>query len=74
MDGLCKNKTSLKSNRCSQCRKKSHVLLKCSCEKTFCMMCRHADLHSCGIDYREQAKQKLIQENPVVVAEKVLKI
>lgn len=73
MVGSCESAVSL-SKRCSKCKKKSHILVNCSCTKSFCMSCRFPEDHECNVDYKEQGKSKLLKENPVIVAEKVLKI
>jgi hypothetical protein len=48
--------------------------MNCGCEKTFCMKCRLPETHMCTVDYKEKGKDKLVKENPIVVAEKVIKI
>lgn len=73
MSGLSTNVTSL-NGKCSQCKKKSYMTVYCSCEKTFCMNCRLPETHMCKVNYKEKGKDKLVKENPVVVAEKVIKI
>lgn len=60
--------------KCTSCKKKSHVLVTCSCNHKYCMTCRLPEVHQCNFNFKEQGKTKLIKDNPVVVAEKLLKI
>jgi len=41
---------------------------------TVCITCRHPDNHKCTFDFQEEAKQKIIKENPVISGEKLERI
>jgi len=64
----------ISSGRCFKCKKKKLILMDCSCAYQFCIECRFPEVHMCSVDYIEKTKEKLLKENPIVVAEKVLKI
>lgn len=64
-----------KKNRCHQCSKKVGLLgFECSCKKTFCKNCRHAEQHQCSFDYAKAGKALLEKNNPLVIGEKLEKI
>ena len=75
---LCKNndkKKKKKKNKCSICRKKLGLMpFKCNCGKIFCAMHRYAEEHNCNFDYKTRGREKLLKDNPKVVAEKIIKI
>lgn len=73
MNGSTENDKSL-SQRCSCCKKKKIIMVTCSCKKSYCLECRLPEVHSCKYDYVEKGKLKLLKDNPIVVAEKVIKI
>ena len=55
-------------SRCSHCKKKTHLDLKCKCEKMFCSACLLPEVHACSADVK--TKVELVK----VEAPKVLKI
>ncbi len=63
-------------SRCIVCKKKLKLIQeikgKCKCEKVYCS--EHALQHACTFDYKTIQKQKLIQENPLIIADKVTHI
>lgn len=62
--------------RCFQCNKKLGVIMvmKCHCQKVFCAQHRYAEAHNCSYDFKQEGKQILARENPLVVAQKLPKI
>jgi hypothetical protein len=63
------------ANRCVTCRRKVGLTgFLCRCGGTFCGPHRYADAHSCGFDYKAQAREMIAKQNPVVVAPKLDKI
>ncbi|KAF0043665.1 hypothetical protein F2P81_005002 [Scophthalmus maximus] len=68
-------KPKAKKSRCFTCRKKLGLTgFQCRCGNAFCSMHRYSDTHNCTFDYRANAAEKLREENPIVVAEKIQKI
>eukprot|EP01120_Amphizonella_sp_Union-15-10_P000139 TRINITY_DN10172_c0_g1_i1.p1 TRINITY_DN10172_c0_g1~~TRINITY_DN10172_c0_g1_i1.p1 ORF type:complete len:151 (+),score=15.09 TRINITY_DN10172_c0_g1_i1:219-671(+) len=47
---------------------------RCRCEKIFCDKHRYPDYHMCTFDYKTFDRQKLAQDNPTIVADKIYKI
>ncbi|XP_034230375.1 uncharacterized protein LOC117639087 isoform X2 [Thrips palmi] len=71
------SKLPKKSNhRCCQCRKKLTISNKymCRCQKLFCSTHRYSEAHNCNYDYKEEGRKVLLQENPQVMAEKIVKM
>jgi hypothetical protein len=61
--------------RCMSCNKKVRLLgFACRCGGTFCSMHRYADGHPCSFDYKKADREKIAQQNPLVVASKLDKI
>mmetsp|Transcript_114 Transcript_114/g.338 ORF Transcript_114/g.338 Transcript_114/m.338 type:complete len:129 (+) Transcript_114:382-768(+) len=64
-----------KANRCFECNRKLGVMgFKCRCESSFCNRHRLPESHGCNFDHREFGRQQLREANPLVRAEKVIKI
>uniref|UniRef100_A0A6C0ETZ6 AN1-type domain-containing protein n=1 Tax=viral metagenome TaxID=1070528 RepID=A0A6C0ETZ6_9ZZZZ len=59
---------------CQNCRRKTIMTITCKCNMTVCITCRHPDNHKCTFDFQEEAKQKIIKENPVISGEKLERI
>lgn len=61
------------SFQCEECSKKLKFInaFTCRCEKSFCAKHRFHDQHSCSYDFKLEAKSKLAQQNPKVVARKL---
>ena len=62
----------MKQERCKICKKKTGLVpFKCKCDDKahFCALHRHN--HQCTYDYHKDFKEKLIKENPTIVAKKV---
>ena len=53
---------------CPMCKKKSHILLKCKCENSYCTSCLQSEKHYCTYNYKkdtiklEKIKGKLIEQ------------
>ncbi|KAM0831641.1 hypothetical protein ACQ4PT_065400 [Festuca glaucescens] len=61
--------------RCMSCKKKVRLLgFACRCGGTFCSLHRYADGHACSFDYKKADREKIAQQNPLVVASKIDKI
>lgn len=76
---LIKN-TKMQKNKkkCMYVSSKKHkigvMLYDCLCGKKFCSLHRLPHQHECEFDYKEHSKIKLKENNPKVVAEKVITI
>ena len=62
------------SIKCYHCKKKSHILMECSCTQKFCLKCRHPEDHICSFNFKEKGIAELVKNNPIIVGEKVVKI
>ena len=64
-----------KKIRCVECKKSVGLQgFKCKCERVFCNKHRMPEEHSCSYDFKQDHKEKLIKENPIIVPDKLLKI
>lgn len=64
-------KKKKKKNRCKVCRKNVGLLgFTCRCEGLYCPMHRHAEEHDSPFDYKTMGRDKLIEDNPMVKADK----
>ena len=66
-----------KRKRCPICnaRLKAHeVAFTCKCNHTFCSKHRLAEDHGCTFDHKTLYAEKIIAENPRVIAPKVIAI
>ncbi|CAM6064680.1 unnamed protein product [Sphagnum tenellum] len=62
-------------NRCGSCRKRVGLTsFKCRCGITFCAFHRYSDKHCCTYDYKAAGQEAIAKANPLVVAEKIVKI
>ncbi|KAJ3301456.1 switch-activating protein Sap1 [Kappamyces sp. JEL0829] len=61
---------------CLQCNKKlgPAQVFTCKCEQHFCSVHRYSDRHDCKYDYKAAAKPSLVQNNPLVKKEKLLRL
>ncbi|KAI4293039.1 AN1-type zinc finger protein 5/6 [Pancytospora philotis] len=59
--------------KCSFCDKKLKFTsaFMCRCENFYCNRHRFFDQHNCTFDYKTEARNKLKQDNPKVVARKL---
>lgn len=61
---------------CYECKKKLKLIFtikgKCRCNNTFCP--EHLITHSCSFDYKSLQRQKINQENPQIICDKLNKI
>ncbi|XP_039051507.1 zinc finger A20 and AN1 domain-containing stress-associated protein 6-like [Hibiscus syriacus] len=62
-------------NRCMVCRKRVGLTgFKCKCGITFCGSHRYPENHGCTFDFKKAGREKIARANPVVKAEKLVKI
>jgi len=59
------------AERCDYCKRKSYMVLKCKCEKLYCIIHRNAEDHQCGFDYKKEGKDFLEKQNPVIKTAKL---
>jgi len=67
-------KQSSLTNTCQQCKKKSIILVNCSCSDKFCITCRMPEAHNCSFDFLKQSREQLMKDNPQVIGTKIEKI
>ncbi len=61
-----------KKNRCAKCNKKLGLIpFNCKCGNLFCSKCRYPESHECTFDFRADAKEKILKENPVIKCNKI---
>ena len=62
--------------RCAQCNCKINITnsIQCKCDKIFCMKHRFFSDHGCTFDYKTEERKKLAENNPQIVADKLIKI
>lgn len=61
--------------RCFECSKKTGLLgFDCRCGKLLCAQHRLPSEHACSVDYRAEERQRLKDNNAVVVASKIDKL
>jgi len=58
-------------SRCSNCNKKSHILIECKCGKKVCLKCKVPEDHSCTFDFQLSAKYRLAIINQKIEAKKL---
>lgn len=62
-------------NRCKGCKKKVGLTgFRCRCGNLFCPEHRYSDRHDCSYDYKAAGKAAIGKENPVVKADKIVRI
>lgn len=61
---------------CQVCRRKLSIMtmFDCECGKILCSTHRYPFTHVCSVDKKEKNKDKIKEENQVVVNDKLLKI
>ena len=61
---------------CQVCRKKLTVMsmFDCICGKILCSKHRYPFEHSCTVDKREKNKERIKEENQVVINDKLIKL
>lgn len=62
------------SRGCQSCRKKTIMKITCKCQLVVCFNCRYPDKHNCTFDYKEEGRNLLEKNNPVVISEKLEKV
>ena len=61
-----------KKKRCFKCNKKLGLIpFDCKCGNFFCSKCRHPESHECTYDFRAQAKEQILKQNPVIKFNKI---
>jgi predicted nucleic acid binding AN1-type Zn finger protein len=65
------NRSGSLNKRCNQCNKKKHILIRCPCNREFCLECRFPDTHSCVFNFRAKSEESLMKNNQKVISEKV---
>ena len=61
-----------KKKRCTKCNKKLGLIpFNCKCGELFCSACRHPESHDCTYDFRAQAKEQILKQNPVIKFNKI---
>jgi len=63
-------KTSL-PNKCDICKKNRLIIFKCKCSGYFCLKHRYTNYLNCTFDYISYEREKIRQDNPVVVQDKI---
>lgn len=59
--------------KCSVCNKKTHITFKCRCElEDLCIKCKSPEEHDCQYDYKAEQKNKIIKDNPQIIAQKIV--
>ncbi|XP_039122117.1 zinc finger A20 and AN1 domain-containing stress-associated protein 1-like [Dioscorea cayenensis subsp. rotundata] len=68
-------KTMKTTKRCESCKKKIGLMgFSCKCGGEFCSSHRLPEMHYCCIDFKGFGRNSIAKENPVVKADKILKI
>ena len=58
--------------KCNKCNKKIGLIsFECKCKGTFCSLHRHIESHNCIFDFKTEQLEKLIKDNPKIVAQKI---
>ncbi|TYI98806.1 hypothetical protein E1A91_D01G242700v1 [Gossypium mustelinum] len=61
--------------RCTVCRKRVGLTgFKCKCGITFCGSHRYPENHGCTFDFKKIGREEIARANPVVKAEKIVRI
>lgn len=62
--------------KCENCSKKIRLIsFSCKCNLSLlCTHCKDPNVHHCMYDYREEERKRLEKINPMIVAEKMIKI
>ena len=84
-DNKCSNKKKcyiMNDNKCSN-KKKCYICKKklgltkqfiCKCNKILCNYHRYYDMHECTINYKLKHKKNILENNPRVDSQKLVKI
>lgn len=70
---IVEEKAESQSQFCAFCSKKLKFIstFTCRCQKSFCARHRFFDQHGCTFDYKNEAKNKLLESNPKVAPKKI---
>jgi len=47
------------------------MLIRCPCNREFCLECRFPDTHSCVFNFRAKSEESLMRNNQKIISEKV---
>ena len=66
----------MEHNKCDFCNKKAGVMpFSCRCDfKKLCPKCRLPEKHNCKFDYKTTGKEEILKANPIVIADKLVRI
>ena len=59
---------------CQKCNKHHLILIKCKCNKQFCIKHQSPHKHKCIFNHSLENRCKLIENNPSIIKEKINKI
>ncbi|XP_073044292.1 zinc finger A20 and AN1 domain-containing stress-associated protein 4-like [Primulina eburnea] len=63
------------TNRCFSCRKKVGLTgFRCRCGVTFCGTHRYPEKHGCSFDFKAVGREAIAKANPLIRAEKLVKM
>ena len=67
--------STINKKKCFFCNKrKKKLLLECKCGKFFCIEHLLPEKHKCTYDFKKEGKEKIKNENPKVINDKIIKI
>ena len=60
------------NNRCTVCNKKLGLIpFTCKCDANFKFCSKHRLDHGCTFDYKKEQYEKLMKDNPKIIAPKI---
>jgi hypothetical protein len=65
------NRSGSLNKRCNQCNKRKHILIRCPCDREYCLECRFPDTHSCVFNFRAKSDESLMKNNQKIITQKV---
>ena len=60
--------------KCSSCKRKTYLILKCRCEQMFCVEHIQSEHHVCGFDYKNTGREEIKNQNPKIKVAKFVSI
>jgi AN1-type zinc finger protein 5/6 len=65
----------INNKNCFFCKKsKKKLLLECDCKKIYCLKHLLPETHNCTFDFKKKGRERIKEENPKVINEKIIKI
>ena len=65
-------------NNCNKCffckKKKKKILFECKCGNFFCLVHLLPEKHNCTFDFKKEGKERIKENNPKIVNDKIIKI